>query len=93
MNISNLSLDQRLALHDQLKYSHLNQTEFVEDSGPVIQYKSRNKMPRGSGNNTTSGNILGKKGTTARKVKNRGSALGAFANPTKSWNNKSMFLK
>ena len=49
-------------------------------------------MARGSGNNTTSGNI-GKKGTTARKVKNRASGLGAFANPTKSWNNKSMFLK
>jgi len=49
-------------------------------------------MQRGTGNNTTSGTIaVGKKGTTARKIKNGG--LGAFANPTKSWNNKSMFLK
>jgi hypothetical protein len=50
-------------------------------------------MPK-QGNNTTSGttNLIGKKGTTARKIKNT-SGLGSFANPTKSWNNKSMFLK
>tara|TARA_B110000285_G_scaffold232107_1_gene302382 strand:- start:181 stop:327 length:147 start_codon:yes stop_codon:yes gene_type:complete len=42
-------------------------------------------------NNTTSGSNTVKKGTTTRKMKNGG--LGAFANPTKSWNNKSMFLK
>ena len=71
----------------------LNQTDYDNDSGPALEYKSRNQMNKSNVNNTTYGsNTVGsKKGTTTRKMKNGG--LGAFANPTKSWNNKSMFLK
>lgn len=64
-------------LHESADYS---------DEYPALEPKSRNRVDQ----NKTMGSSM-RKGGTARKMKQN--QLGSFANPTKSWANKSMFLK